>query len=79
MIVKARRSGPRRNIPLTKRSKYQNVCLIIQGDVPGSSINKDVHYECTGGIEVRKYLRESYYHLIECSVTNSLTAALIRK
>ena len=78
MTVKAGGGGPRRNIPSAKQSKYQNVCPIIEGDITGGSIDKDVHYECTGGMEVRKYLRESCYHRIECSVANSL-AALMRK
>ena len=71
-------SMPRRNIPLAKRGEDQNVCLTIHGDVPRSSIDKDMHYERTGRMRVKKYLRESCYHRIECSVTNSL-AALMRK
>ena len=78
MIVKAGGDGPRRNIPLAKRSEDQNMCSIIQGDVLGSSIDKVMHYECTGGMEARKYLRENCYHCIECSAVNALTA-LIRK
>ena len=35
-------------------------------------------YECTRGMEAQKYLRESCYHRIECSVANFL-AALMRK
>ena len=78
MIVKARGGGPRRNIPSAKRSKYQNMCPIIQGDVPGSAIDKDVHYEHTGRMGAGKYLRKNYYHRIKCSAANSLTA-LMRK
>ena len=78
MTVKSGGGGPRRNIPSAKQSKYQNVCPIIEGDITGSSIDKDVHYERTRGMEVRKYLKESCYHRIECSVANSL-AALMRK
>jgi len=51
MIVKAGGGGLRRTIPSAKRSKYQNVCPIIQGDIAWSSIDKDVHYERTGGME----------------------------
>ena len=54
------------------------MCPIIQGDVPGSSIDKDVHYEHTGGMGAKKYLRESCYHRIEYSVANSLVV-LMRK
>ena len=78
MTVKARGEGPRRNIPSAKQSKYQNVCHIIEGDITGSSIDKNVHYEHTGGMEVRKYLRESCYHRIECSVANSLDALMMK-
>ena len=54
------------------------MCVIIQGDVSGSSIDKDMHYERIEGMGVRKCLRESCYHRIECFVVNSLTA-LMRK
>ena len=78
MTVKAGGRGPRRNIPLAKQSKYQNMCPIIEGDITGSSIDKDVHYERTKGMEVRKYLRESCYHCIECSVVNSLGTLMMK-
>ena len=78
MIVKAGGGGLRRNISSTKWSEDQNVYPIIQGDIPRGSIDKDMHYERTWGIEARKYLRENYYHHIECYVANSL-AVLMRK
>ena len=78
MTVKAGRGGPRRNIPLARQNEGQNVCPIIYGDVPGGSIDKDMHYECTEGVGTMKYLRESYCHYINCSIANSL-AALMRK
>ena len=49
-----------------------------QSDFPGSSNDRDVHHKHTRKMRTRKYLRESYYHRIECSVTNSL-AALMKK
>ena len=49
-----------------------------QGDLPGSSSDKDVPYKRTRRMGTQKYLRESCYHHIECSVTNSL-AALMKK
>ena len=55
-----------------------NVYPIIQGNLSGNSTDRDVHCERTGEMEAQKYLRESYYHCIECSVANSL-AVLIRK
>ena len=30
----------------------------IQGDLPGSSTNKDLHRKCTRGMGVQKYLKE---------------------
>ena len=78
MTVKAGRGGPRRNISSVRQNKDQNVCPIIQGDVPGGSIDKDMHYERTKGVGARKYLRESCCHRIKCSATNSL-AALMRR
>ena len=49
MIVKARRGGPRTNIPSARRNEDRNVCPIIQGDVLGGSIDKDIHNKCTEG------------------------------
>ena len=37
-----------------------------------------MHHERTGQMRAMKYLGESYYHRIECSVANSLIA-LMRK
>ena len=37
-----------------------------------------MHYEHTRGMRAKKYLRESCYHSIECSIANSL-ATLMRK
>ena len=61
-----------------KQSKDQEVCFVIQSNIPENSINKDMHYEGTKQMGAEKYLRESYYHRIEYSVTNSL-ATLMRK
>ena len=55
-----------------------NVYPIVQGDLPGNSIDKDVHYEHTREMGAQKYLRKRYYHHIECSIANSLVA-LMRK
>ena len=49
-----------------------------QSDLSGSSNDKDVRHKRTRKMGTQKYLRESYYHCIECTVANSLTA-LIRK
>ena len=49
-----------------------------QSDLLGNSNDKDMHHKRTRKMETQKYLRESCYYHIECSVTNSLTA-LMRK
>ena len=67
-----------RSISSAKQSKGQKECPVIQCDIPGNSIDKDIRYECIGQLGGRKYLRESYYHHIKCSTTNPL-AALMRK
>ena len=71
-------SRPNRSIFSAKQSRDQKVCSVIQNDIPGNSIDKDMYYEHTGQMGAEKYLRESCYHHIECSVANSL-AMLIRK
>ena len=78
MTVKVGGGGSRRNIPSAKRSKDQNVCPIIQDDIPGSSINKDIHCERTRQMGAKKYLKESCYHRIEYSIANS-QATFMRK
>ena len=78
MTVKAGGDRPRRSIPSAKRSRGQRVCSVIQNDIPGSSIDKDMHCERTWQMGAGKYLRESCYHRIKCSAANSL-ATLMRK
>ena len=69
---------PRRSIFSNKRRRGQKVCSIIQSDVPGSFVDKDMYCEHIGQIGAKKYLRESCYHRIKCFVAYSL-AALMRK
>ena len=52
--------------------------LPSRSNIQGNSIDKDTHHEGTGQRETMKYLRESCYHRIECSVANSLVT-LMRK
>ena len=78
MTVKARGGKPRWSIFSAKQSRGQKVGFVIQSDVLGNSIDKDMYYECTGQMGAEKYLRESCYHCIKCSAANSL-AMLIRK
>ena len=47
------------------------MCFVVQGDVLGNSIDEDMLCERTRQMGVGKYLRESCYHRIECSVANS--------
>ena len=49
-----------------------------QNDLPGSSNDRNMRHKRTRKMGTQKYLRKSYYHHIECSVTNSL-AALMKK
>ena len=56
-----------------------NVYFITQSDFPRNSTERDVHYECTGKMEARKYLRKSCCHHIECPAPNFLTAFIWRK
>ena len=50
MNMKAGEGRPRRSISLAKLSRRQKVCSVIQSDVPGSSVDKDMHCECKGQI-----------------------------
>ena len=69
MTEKACEGRPRRNISLAKRNRGQKVCSVIQNDIPGTSSDKDMYHERTGQMGAVKYLRESCYYYIECSVT----------
>ena len=79
MTVMAGKGCPRRNIPQTKRTEDQDVPPVLQGNILGGSIDKDMHYKCTERMEVRKYLRKSYCHRIECSAANFLATFMWRK
>ena len=79
MTVMAGRGCPRRNIPSAKRNEDQDVPPVIHGDVPGGSIDKDMHYERTGRMRARKYLRKNCYHRIECSAANFLVTFMWRR
>ena len=46
------------------------MCSVIQNDILGNSIDKDMHFERIGQVGVKKYLRKSCYHHIECSAAN---------
>ena len=63
---------------LGKAKHRSSIDLNVQSDLPRSSSNRDVHHKHTRKMRTQKYLRESCYHSIECSVANCL-AALMRK
>ena len=50
-----------------------------QDNLPRSSDDKDVHHKHIGMMGTQKYLRESCYHRIECTVTTFLAAFMWRK
>ena len=64
--------------PQLSEAEVRRRILLSKSNIPGDSTDKDMHYESIGHRKAMKYLRESCYHHIECSVSNSL-AALIRK
>ena len=66
MAVKSERGRSRRSIFSVKQRRGQKMSSIIQSDVLGSSVDKDMHCECTDKMGAKKYLRESYYRHIEC-------------
>ena len=59
--------------------KNQDVSPVIQGEVLGGSIDKDLHYKHTGRMGVRKYLRKNYCHRIKCPAANFLAAFIWRR
>ena len=79
MTVMAGRGCPRRNISSTKRNEDQDVPPVIHGDVPRGSIDKDMHYERTRRMGVRKYLRKCCCHRIKSSAANFLAAFVWRR
>ena len=48
MAVKAKRGRLRRSISSAKRRRGQKMCFNIQSDIPGSSVDKDIHRERMG-------------------------------
>ena len=48
MVVKVGRGRLRRRISSAKRRRGQKMSSIIQSDIPGNFVDKDMHCECTG-------------------------------
>ena len=64
---------------LLGQAKHKSdIDLNDQNDLPRSSNDRNMRHKRTRKMGTQKYLRKSYYHRIECSVTNSL-AALMKK
>ena len=78
MVIKVSEGGLRMKVSSTEQGRGSKVWFAVQGNVSEDFIGKDKHHRSIGQREAIKYLRESYYHRIECSIANSLTA-LMRK
>ena len=50
-----------------------------QGDLLGNSGDKDVHHKRIRMMETQKYLKESCYHRIECTVTIFLATFMLMR
>ena len=79
MTVEAGNGCPRKNIPSVERNEDQNVPSVIQGDISGVSIDKNMHYEHTRRMRARKYLRKGCCHRIKCSAANFLVALVWKR
>ena len=79
MTVMDGRGCPRRNILSAKHNEGEDVPPVIQGNVPGGFMGQDMHYERTGRMRARKYLRKNCYHHIKCSAANFLATFMWRK
>ena len=65
---------------LIRHDKYvSNTCSNDHDDLLGSSNNKDVCHERPRMMETQKYLRESCYHCIECTVATFVAAFMLRR
>ena len=76
--MRVQKSDLRRNASSAEQNRGQKIWSAIKSNVLENSIDKDKYQEGTGQREAIKYLQESCYHDIECSVAN-LLAALMRK
>ena len=65
-------------LPQLSKVEVRRCYLPSRSNVLEDFIDKDIHHESTGRMKVMKYLRESCYHHIKCSIANSLSS-LMRK
>ena len=76
LVIRVKEGGSRRNALSAEQSWGPKAWFAIYGNIPRDSIDKDTYHEGTGQSGTMKYLRESYYHCIECSTANSLAALM---
>ena len=76
LVMMVQEGGPRRNASSAEQSKGQKVRSAIKSNVPGNSTVKNKYQEGKGQREAIKYLRESSYHRIKCSIANSLATLM---
>ena len=58
---------------------FRSVYHFVQNDLLGNSIDGDMHYELTRGMEIQKYLGRGYCHRIKWTVANFLAALMWRR
>ena len=65
---------------LLGHDKYiSNTCSNNHEHLPGSSSDKDMYHEHPRMMGPNKYLRESYYHRIECTTATFLATFILRR
>ena len=65
---------------LLEYDKYSsNMYSNNQGDLPRNSSDRHVHHEHARKRRTQKYLKESYYHRIECTANTFLAAFMWRR
>ena len=50
-----------------------------QGDLSGNSSDKDVHHKRIRMMRTQKYIRENYYHHIECTAATFQATFMLKK
>ena len=65
---------------LFEHDKYSsNMYSSNQGDLLGSSSDKDMHHKHIRMMRIQKYLRESCYHCIECTAVTFQVVFMLRR
>ena len=76
MTEKAWEGSLRKNASLAKQDKGQKVRFAIKSNPPKDSTGNGEYKRSIRQRRAKKYLRESCYHLIECSAANPLVALM---